>query len=405
MPMTWRGGSTRPQGVWRRLWLIVGIVQAGCGGLVDDPGGVIVATSWPASERARIEEAYRRQVEALPGNRTVSGRIHWVVLDASDDPTRLALRGRPPDVLLGGLMESHRRLGASEVVEVRVARRARLGMAVASRPLVSRDDRPTFDDPRRDPLAFAWSRVVLRSGDWDEGYATLVRAAGGPRRIGMNPGGALAAVERGEAERSPAPEPFDGQEVPGRTFEAEDGWPVLVEGVSALTGGRHPLAARAFLSIFEEGSDPTDPEPDDLGLLADFLGATLVESQDELWGAWRALEVAGHPPRAERWMTEPPPWPPASVSRMLQRESNAMAMVETLAGQVAPEADARAWLIRSWLSPPRRVDGAFLGELATAVEGRLAREPRFRSWLRAEWTAWARQRYRRVARNAEAPRG
>lgn len=81
-----------------------------------------------------------------------------------------------------------------------------------------------------------------------------------------------------------------------------------------------------------------------------------------------------------------------------------MAMVETLAGQVAPEADSRAWLVRSWLSPPRNVNGTFLQELNAAVDGRLALEPRFRSWLRSEWTAWARQRYRRVARNAEAPR-
>ena len=37
---------------------------------------------------------------------------------------------------------------------------------------------------------------------------------------------------------------------------------------------------------------------------------------------------------------------------------------------------------------------------AGAAEGRLAREPRFRAWLRGEWTAWTRQLYRRVARLA-----
>ena len=60
----------------------------------------------------------------------------------------------------------------------------------------------------------------------------------------------------------------------------------------------------------------------------------------------------------------------------------------------------RSWLLESWEQPSRPIDGALLGELAHAVGGRLAREPRFRAWLQAEWTAWARQRYRRVARVA-----
>jgi hypothetical protein len=41
-----------------------------------------------------------------------------------------------------------------------------------------------------------------------------------------------------------------------------------------------------------------------------------------------------------------------------------------------------------------------LAEIARACDGRIADEPRLRAWLRAEWTAWARQRYRRVARLA-----
>ena len=79
-----------------------------------------------------------------------------------------------------------------------------------------------------------------------------------------------------------------------------------------------------------------------------------------------------------------------------------MALIETLAAEVAPEPPARAWLIRSWLAPPRVVDETLLAELTQAAEGRLCREPRFRAWLRAEWTAWARQRYRRVARWAKS---
>src|SRR5262249_5371812 len=102
---------------------------------------------------------------------------------------------------------------------------------------------------------------------------------------------------------------------------------------------------------------------------------------------------------ALRWMTEPPPWPPASVSKLLSRPGErAMSMVEDLAGQVATDPAIRAWLVRSWLTPPRVLDLELLDELAGAAGGRLGREPRFRDWLRAEWTAWPRQRFRRVAR-------
>ena len=104
-------------------------------------------------------------------------------------------------------------------------------------------------------------------------------------------------------------------------------------------------------------------------------------------------------------MTEPPPWPPASVAKMMTGVGeNGMSMVETLAGELATEPSVRAWLVRSWLSPPRLIDDAMREELALAAGGRLCREPRFRDWLRAEWTAWARQRYRRVARLATSGR-
>ena len=82
------------------------------------------------------------------------------------------------------------------------------------------------------------------------------------------------------------------------------------------------------------------------------------------------------------------------------RGDHAGELLDTLAAQVTPDADLRAWLVRSWFGPQRLIDGRMLDELAGAVGGRLARESRFRAWLRAEWTAWARQRYRRVARLA-----
>ncbi len=79
-----------------------------------------------------------------------------------------------------------------------------------------------------------------------------------------------------------------------------------------------------------------------------------------------------------------------------------MALIETLSAEVAPEPPARAWLLRSWLAPARSVDEELLFDLTQAADGRLCREVRFRAWLREEWTAWARQRYRRVTRWAHS---
>ena len=104
-------------------------------------------------------------------------------------------------------------------------------------------------------------------------------------------------------------------------------------------------------------------------LVADLLGATLVDAQDELWTAWRALEGLADREQALAWLIEPPPWPPASVAKYLGGEGErAMALIETLAAEVAPEPPARAWLMRSWLSPARLVDQAFLAELGQAAK-------------------------------------
>ena len=97
--------------------------------------------------------------------------------------------------------------------------------------------------------------------------------------------------------------------------------------------------------------------PDFESLVADLLGATLVDAQDELWTAWEVLEHRISEP-AHKWLSEPPPWPPASIEKYLKGEGeHAMALIETLAGELSPRPAVRGWLIRSWLSPPRVVDG------------------------------------------------
>ena len=138
-------------------------------------------------------------------------------------------------------------------------------------------------------------------------------------------------------------------------------------------------------------------------LVADLLGATLIDAQDELRIAASVLARIQDPAHAQvrTWLTESPPWPPASVGKLLSPGGdNAVALVQDLAGQIAPEAESRFWLVQSWFRHARPIDLALFTELAQVSGGRLVCEPRFRAWLREEWTAWARQRYRRVARLA-----
>jgi hypothetical protein len=75
-------------------------------------------------------------------------------------------------------------------------------------------------------------------------------------------------------------------------------------------------------------------------------------------------------------------------------------MIDDLAAQLVPDPELRFALVQSWLRPRRLIDDSLLAGLARTSAGRLVQEPRFRAWLRAEWAAWARQRYRRVARMA-----
>lgn len=384
-----------------------------------------IATAWSEAERTEVEREFARWVEGQP---VAAPRIAWIVLAPADDLGRIARRpawgldprGRAPDILLGGPASSYRRLARAgrlagadrpDGPPWRVVRRASIGWLMSA-PAAAAARRPDlgFDDPRRAPVALAWARGELGRGAWADGYARLVREAGGPRRIGRVAGSSLGAVERGGLEATPAVGPGRWTRAGGRTvFQAIAGAPEWLEGVAIVAGGRRLGPARSFLRFLaERGTSELPPDPprdsgadDDEsdGLLADLLGATLVDAQDELWNAWQALDRAGNPPRAERWMTEAPPWPPASVAKLGQRDGSGT-LTRTLAEQVAPDPTIRAWLLRSWLEPERPIDGRRLAELSQAAEGRLMREPRFRAWLRAEWTAWARQRYRRVARTA-----
>jgi hypothetical protein len=402
-------------------WL-VGLVLcvAGCG-CSSQADTLLVASSWPEADRRDLTSAFGVWAAANPDAVAGSAQIRWITLAPGDDLLRVARRRVAPDVILGGVSGDYQRLArAGKLVPIErtkhpvwcVARRGPIGLEVGRRSPRGAipAGTPTFDDFRRDPVALAWAKGQLTAEGWPEGYAQLVKAAGNRRRIGRQAGAALAAVERGEAQSTPWPAPRavgrpDGPELPAFTDLKLGDW---IEGVGIIRGGSNPSLAQEFIRFLEDRGLAESPRTDDLRvepdvdpLLADLLGATLVDAQDELWAAWRRLEAAGHPEKAERWMTEAPPWPPASIGRMMHQGEAGAALLETLMAELVPESEPRAWLVRSWDVATRPIDGVVLTEFAGAHDGRLMAEPRLRAWLRSEWTAWARQRYRRVARLAE----
>jgi hypothetical protein len=342
----------------------------------------VVATTWPVAYRAAIESEFQKWQATRVGSdgRSVI-RLTWLPVERGDHLIGITRRTLAPDVIAGINLPAFDGLDAAG--SLLVADGQTVGCRVESAG--ARGGGTQAGDPRTDAATLGWALDQLEPSRWREGYAGLVQWAGNEPRIGTT-----ALSTDSAASRS---------------------W----EGVAILKNAPEPARARAFLQFLletkhgepivgeEQRRSPYDAETQ--SLVADLLGSTLVDAQDELWVAWRALEAAGSPERARAWLTEPPPWPPASIEKYLKREGeNAMKLIETLAAELAPQPAARAWLVRSWLAPPKVVDAALLTEMAHAAEGALGRERWFRAWLRAEWTASARQRYRRVTRLSSLPK-
>lgn len=399
---------------------------------------VVIATSWTAADQRTIETAYRRWAEAQPSPPAV-GPFLWVQLEPGADLDQVAGRAEQVDVLLGGPVALYERLGqAGRLSPIAraglplwcVAKRSELGFAINRRVLASRNLEPNagdlglampvlrgrvgLGDPRHDFVTFALAKHRLETGEWARGYAELVLAASHARPIGRTPGAALASLERGEVAIVPAVADRVTNST-GAEFEPMREPVAWFECAALRRGAPHAEAAQAFLNFLvdREPGSGTMPRRDQAGpadaLLADLLGATVVDAQDELRAAGNALAWAQGDTadrlKRETWLAEAPPWPPASVVQ-IRRSDELGSLLETLAEQVAPDPAARAWLWKSWQAEPEPLDGTKLAELATAAGGRLTGEPRFRAWLRAEWTAWARQRYLSALRllDAEGPR-
>jgi len=127
----------------------------------------------------------------------------------------------------------------------------------------------------------------------------------------------------------------------------------------------------------------------------DLAAILLADCRADLQAAWRVIDQSTGEERArtERYLTERPPWPPASVQDLARRRG--FEYVVALVEQMAVDGDERYWLIHEFQQPAGLVD---LNRLEKAVDGRLKQSIRFRAWLRAEWSTWVRQRCRRVQR-------
>ena len=398
--------------------LLVGLALAGC----DRPEGhaLVVATPWPEGDRRAIEEDYRLAAPQGVG-------IAWIALAPGDDPARL-LPGLGIDVVLGvpaAALDQLATAGALEPVDPeattgrpwRVARRASLGLAVAEGSGIAgptllggdRSDRVALDDPRLDPVSLAWAKSRIDGpGRWGPGYAELVATAARSVRIGPA-GSAAMRVAGGVASAAPTIGTAGSLDERTSLIPVAGAGPV-VEGVAIVRGAPRSAEARELLTALAARGEAT-PVDDSISevdpvaviadsLLADLLGSTLVDAQDELWEAEAALESTGRPPLLVGYLADSPPWPPTSVAK-LQDDPARLALVDTLARELVPDAEARKWVRGSWERPSRSIDAAWLREVAGAAGGTLAAEPRFRAWLRGEWTAWARQHYRRIAREAK----
>src|SRR5437879_6519939 len=89
--------------------LSLALTVGGCGPSgVDD--ALTVATSWPEAERARWEGRVRQASAGVPA-------VRWVVLATGDDPTRLASRREPPDLILGGPAAAFEELARAGLLE------------------------------------------------------------------------------------------------------------------------------------------------------------------------------------------------------------------------------------------------------------------------------------------------
>lgn len=419
--------------VSRRAFLEYGsaaIAIAGCSSYDprDAVETVVIATAWDEPAREFLARSWSRRVSDA-GERV---RAIWERVAPYEDPVK-AIDRIAPDILLGFSDSAIEKLAhagrlvfrADGSIETAIVRRVPLGIASRTdlveslglepidRPRDLADprliDRVDLLDPREDLCAFVWNKSIFDQESGATGYAELVRIAGNSAPI---PRRAASRSIRLRTGRVVAATAADG-DLPAiadlafkHTRSAE-----ILERAAIPSSVRNKIGSREFFKMLEERGAATERLDRNTlskaclfnGLLKDLWGATLIDAGDELRRAWRDLHASGRSERVERFLIEPPPWPPASMIELARKEGVKPAesrLVSTLIDQLTDDADRRAWLSENRERPQRPIDRDVLEEIVAVDGGGLVTEPRFRGWLRGEWTAWAEQRYRRTARTA-----
>ena len=357
--MSWIFVHSRRSASLVAIWLPL---LTGCLFEDDDPHRLVIATPWPVEAREACAAAFAHD----SGN----GPITWVELGSHRWADVRDRRGGV-DLILGGPAHAMQVL-ADQGHLISIKPNDPVAWRQVQRPGPAEVVPPGLD-PRDSPATLAEAQRVLSIKGWNEGYESLVR-----RPVGY---------------------PF----APADPIKIDG--PPRIEAIALVRGGSHPDQAERFLTaLTAEGwitPSPPDAEvqarTDDL--VADLLGAALIDARNERRDAQMALETHSHPAIAEGAVGQLPPWPPASVAQLQEGEGRGP-LAEALIEQIAPDPTARLWLAASWHQPRQRVNLDLLRAISAAEGGQLVREPRFRAWLRGEWTAWTQQLYRRVARLA-----
>ena len=359
----------------------------------------------------------------------------------SGDPVLAYERGAPADLLVGGPWWSYaNRLGpAYSSAETRASAASPAGRWVAWGPtpvglwiddsilktwtpgqspwslggLEELNGRLSWADPRTEGgLLLAVASHLVKQGA--DGYGEIVRwvSCTQQTRLGIRDSGGVALPLAGWGDSESLE---DGN---GRMFIPSPETTVWAQGVAVVARANSALDFHGLFEDFDswpvpgagaKGESGTGQDlmqsAQGLALLGDLLHAVFGENWTEFHQAWSAIRRAPTPSMegrelAERWILQPPPWPPASVELLKTRPAASLLLTE-LVTQLSSTKVSRAWLQGQFEGPARLVDASLLAEIGLVDDQGLVCEPRFRNWLRAEWSAWAGQRYRRAGRLAE----
>lgn len=360
-------------------WLVAALTAAAFGpsGCSTGDRPLVVVTDWGSGRQAEAERLWSAQGGP-------AGPVTWIEIRPEHFEGWLAAGG-PADLILGGPSWIHQELDGAGRLAAGAPGEGAPWVVVGRREcrLVGGESAngtrgELGDDPRVDPSARRSMTGWLGGPDWAARYGQLVAAVGAAEI------GEAGAAESGEVARG--------------------SW-VLVEGGAVPRGSRDRDRAAALLAVLADGErEVATDAPVLVGeLTAELLGATLVDAREDLKEAAQSIADAGRPRLAVERLAEPPPWPPASILQLRDDPSRAEDL-DALADELTTGLACRAWLRTSFDRPRTVIDGSILAELAAVDDGRLARSPHFRAWLRAEWAAWAGQWYRWVGRRA-ADRG